>query len=180
MELLCYLQKGLMIKFLKGCKRVLYLKYFHFPVVNKNCAFFTQISVIFVYKMTSFRYQCCYHNRIFICMRTKLLWFFLFTSSLFIFFLWNLFLCPSSNHFSQFSWYSQIDLLRTGEDKKLIAQHVEAFAKEGLRTLCLASKKLDPQEFAAWKKILHKAENDMDDRQVFWVPVKFPPILFES
>ncbi|KAK4701642.1 phospholipid-translocating ATPase, partial [Phenoliferia sp. Uapishka_3] len=58
--------------------------------------------------------------------------------------------------------------LRKDHDPELIestTRHLEDFANAGLRTLCISSKYLDPDEFARWSKVYDKACAAVDDRE---------------
>ena len=44
-------------------------------------------------------------------------------------------------------------------------QHLEEFAKQGLRTLCLAMRELAESEYRSWDKIYHKASTDVNNKQ---------------
>ncbi|CAE1294791.1 E7.6.2.1 [Acanthosepion pharaonis] len=48
--------------------------------------------------------------------------------------------------------------------KELTAHHLNEFAQEGLRTLCLASKEIDPEYYHEWKKRYHEATTSMENR----------------
>jgi phospholipid-translocating ATPase len=51
--------------------------------------------------------------------------------------------------------------------RKATAEHLEIFAREGLRTLCIAERDLDEEEYQAWSKdhdIAAQALHDRDDR----------------
>ncbi|KFA79287.1 hypothetical protein S40288_03434 [Stachybotrys chartarum IBT 40288] len=55
-----------------------------------------------------------------------------------------------------------------GEQKALrkdTAEHLEMFAREGLRTLCIAQKELTEEEYNSWKKIHDAAATALDDRE---------------
>ncbi|GAB1604721.1 phospholipid-transporting ATPase ID-like isoform X1 [Argonauta hians] len=49
--------------------------------------------------------------------------------------------------------------------KELTTEHLNLFAQDGLRTLCLAAKEIDPQDFAEWKKRYHEASTSMQNRE---------------
>jgi phospholipid-translocating ATPase len=58
--------------------------------------------------------------------------------------------------------------LKKGEQKELrmeTAEHLELFAREGLRTLCIAQKELTEEEYKAWKKEHDAAAAAIDDRE---------------
>ncbi len=44
-------------------------------------------------------------------------------------------------------------------------EHLNKFASEGLRTLCLAKKELDPKYYEKWKERLHIAATSLDSRE---------------
>jgi phospholipid-translocating ATPase len=60
--------------------------------------------------------------------------------------------------------------LKTGEQtqlRKTTAEHLEMFAREGLRTLCIAQRELDEKEYQAWNKdheIANAALRDRDEK----------------
>ncbi|XP_032231937.1 phospholipid-transporting ATPase IA isoform X2 [Nematostella vectensis] len=43
-------------------------------------------------------------------------------------------------------------------------KHLEEFAKEGLRTLCIAMSELDPEEYSEWSKIYYQASTSLENR----------------
>ncbi|KAJ4310165.1 phospholipid transporting ATPase [Fusarium piperis] len=58
--------------------------------------------------------------------------------------------------------------LRRGEQKQLrkeTAEHLEMFAREGLRTLCIAHKEISEQEYRTWKKEHDAAASALEDRE---------------
>ncbi|CAM1501748.1 Fc.00g037320.m01.CDS01 [Cosmosporella sp. VM-42] len=58
--------------------------------------------------------------------------------------------------------------LKRGEQKELrkeTAEHLEMFAREGLRTLCIAHKTLNEQEYRNWKKEHDAAASALEDRE---------------
>lgn len=58
--------------------------------------------------------------------------------------------------------------LKRGEQKELrraTAEHLELFAREGLRTLCIAQKELTEQEYQAWKKEHDAAAAALEHRE---------------
>lgn len=58
--------------------------------------------------------------------------------------------------------------LKKGEQRELrkdTAEHLEMFAREGLRTLCIAHKVLDEQEYRVWKKDYDAAASALEDRE---------------
>ncbi|OBT41228.1 hypothetical protein VE00_09241 [Pseudogymnoascus sp. WSF 3629] len=58
--------------------------------------------------------------------------------------------------------------LKTGEQKELrqsTAEHLEMFAREGLRTLCIAQRTLDEEEYQIWNKEHELAAAAINDRE---------------
>lgn len=58
--------------------------------------------------------------------------------------------------------------LKRGEQQELrreTAQHLEMFAVEGLRTLCIAQRELSEEEFAAWRKEHDLAATALENRE---------------
>ncbi|KAK7402478.1 phospholipid transporting ATPase [Neonectria punicea] len=58
--------------------------------------------------------------------------------------------------------------LKKGEQKELrkeTADHLEMFAREGLRTLCIAHKEVTEEEYRIWKKEHDVAASALDDRE---------------
>ncbi|KAI1392437.1 phospholipid-translocating P-type ATPase [Hypoxylon trugodes] len=58
--------------------------------------------------------------------------------------------------------------LKRGEQaglRKTTAEHLEMFAREGLRTLCIAQRVLSEQEYLEWRKEHDKAATAMQDRE---------------
>jgi len=56
---------------------------------------------------------------------------------------------------------------RLGEDQvcdKITLEHLEAFAREGLRTLCLGMAELTEEEYQEWSKEFYKASTAFDER----------------
>lgn len=49
--------------------------------------------------------------------------------------------------------------------KTLTVDHLNKFAGEGLRTLCLAKKDLDLKTFDKWKELLHEASTSLENRE---------------
>ncbi|KAH9406631.1 Phospholipid-transporting ATPase ID [Tyrophagus putrescentiae] len=49
--------------------------------------------------------------------------------------------------------------------KEVTTEHLNKFASEGLRTLCLAKKDIDETFFEAWKGRLHEASTSLDNRE---------------
>lgn len=58
-----------------------------------------------------------------------------------------------------------VDLLQKGTDLAIIQNHVDHFAKEGLRTLIFATKTIGKREFDAWYEDFLAARNSLDDRE---------------
>ncbi|XP_029649206.1 phospholipid-transporting ATPase ID isoform X2 [Octopus sinensis] len=48
--------------------------------------------------------------------------------------------------------------------KELTVEHLNQFAQDGLRTLCLAAKEIEPQVYADWKKRHHEASISLENR----------------
>jgi phospholipid-translocating ATPase len=46
------------------------------------------------------------------------------------------------------------------------AQHLKHFAEEGLRTLCVAHKVMEPAVYADWKREYHDANTSIENRDV--------------
>ncbi|KAJ7357638.1 Phospholipid-transporting ATPase IA [Desmophyllum pertusum] len=44
-------------------------------------------------------------------------------------------------------------------------EHLEEFAKEGLRTLCISMAELEPEEFQRWSDIYYKASTSLENRE---------------
>ncbi len=61
--------------------------------------------------------------------------------------------------------YSRLKRGDQPELRKSTAEHLEMFAREGLRTLCIAERVLDEDEYRAWKKEHDKAAAALDDRE---------------
>lgn len=58
--------------------------------------------------------------------------------------------------------------LKRGEQRELrkeTADHLEMFAREGLRTLCIAEKELSEEEYFAWRKQHDAAATALEDRE---------------
>jgi phospholipid-translocating ATPase len=58
--------------------------------------------------------------------------------------------------------------LKRGEQPELrkeTAAHLEMFAREGLRTLCIAERVLDEKDYLAWRKDHDKAARSLDNRE---------------
>ena len=49
--------------------------------------------------------------------------------------------------------------------KDITMEHLNKFASEGLRTLCLAKKDIDEAFFESWKERLHEASISLDNRE---------------
>lgn len=60
------------------------------------------------------------------------------------------------------------DQLVTSEIRDL-KSHLDAFAKEGLRTLLLAKRDIDSKWFEDWQKKYEAARASMDNRYIFWL-----------
>ena len=63
--------------------------------------------------------------------------------------------------------YSRLNKGEQVELRKLTADHLEMFAREGLRTLCIAHKELSEEEYQAWNKehdLAAAAIQDRDER----------------
>eukprot|EP00178_Gracilaria_changii_P010485 TRINITY_DN3053_c0_g1_i1.p1 TRINITY_DN3053_c0_g1~~TRINITY_DN3053_c0_g1_i1.p1 ORF type:complete len:1178 (+),score=208.47 TRINITY_DN3053_c0_g1_i1:196-3729(+) len=58
-----------------------------------------------------------------------------------------------------------IPLLRKNIDLDLVQDHIDEFAKEGLRTLVFAYREFTPQEFDPWYERFQEASNSLDDRE---------------
>ena len=43
-------------------------------------------------------------------------------------------------------------------------EHMEEFATEGLRTLCISMNELDPDEYEEWNKKFYEASTSLDNR----------------
>jgi len=52
-----------------------------------------------------------------------------------------------------------------GQIKEITTEHLNKFASEGLRTLCLAKKEIDERFFEAWKARLHEASTSLENRE---------------
>lgn len=51
------------------------------------------------------------------------------------------------------------------ELKEKTIEHLNKFASEGLRTLCLAKKDIDKEFFDVWKEGLHEASTSLENRE---------------
>ncbi|KAI9748069.1 MAG: c-5 sterol desaturase, partial [Chaenotheca gracillima] len=63
--------------------------------------------------------------------------------------------------------YSRLRVGQQAELRKSTAEHLEMFAREGLRTLCIAQRELDEEEYQLWNKqhdIAASAIQDRDDK----------------
>ncbi|PXF46192.1 Phospholipid-transporting ATPase IA [Gracilariopsis chorda] len=58
-----------------------------------------------------------------------------------------------------------LPLLRNNLDMQLVQDHIDEFAKEGLRTLVFAKRDFTPQEFEPWFARFQEASNSLDDRE---------------
>ncbi|KAI1434800.1 phospholipid-translocating P-type ATPase domain-containing protein [Xylaria sp. CBS 124048] len=61
--------------------------------------------------------------------------------------------------------YSRLKRNEQQELRKTTAEHLEMFAREGLRTLCIAERVLSEQEYLDWRKLHDKAAAAMQDRE---------------
>ncbi|KAI1645875.1 phospholipid-translocating P-type ATPase [Daldinia loculata] len=61
--------------------------------------------------------------------------------------------------------YSRLKRGEQAELRKTTAEHLEMFAREGLRTLCIAERVLSEQEYLEWRKEHDKASTAMHDRE---------------
>ncbi|KAI0203313.1 hypothetical protein F4808DRAFT_40658 [Astrocystis sublimbata] len=61
--------------------------------------------------------------------------------------------------------YSRLKRGEQAELRKTTADHLEMFAREGLRTLCIAQRELSEQEYLEWRKEHDKAAAAMQDRE---------------
>lgn len=61
--------------------------------------------------------------------------------------------------------YSRLKRGEQAELRKTTAEHLELFAREGLRTLCIAQRVLSEQEYLEWRKEHDKAASAMQDRE---------------
>ncbi|KAI0542746.1 hypothetical protein GGR58DRAFT_451816 [Xylaria digitata] len=61
--------------------------------------------------------------------------------------------------------YSRLQRGEQAELRKTTAEHLELFAREGLRTLCIAQRILSEQEYLEWRKEHDKAASAMQDRE---------------
>jgi len=51
------------------------------------------------------------------------------------------------------------------QNDKSITDHLETFARQGLRTLCIAYRDLSEEEYKKWKPIYDKAATALEDRE---------------
>lgn len=51
------------------------------------------------------------------------------------------------------------------DTKDKTMEHLNKFAGEGLRTLCLSKKEIDNDYYEAWKERLHEASTSMENRE---------------
>ncbi|KAJ2986645.1 hypothetical protein NUW58_g4927 [Xylaria curta] len=61
--------------------------------------------------------------------------------------------------------YSRLQRGEQTELRKTTGEHLEMFAREGLRTLCIAQRVLSEQEYLEWRKEHDKAASAMQDRE---------------
>ncbi|KAJ8129513.1 hypothetical protein O1611_g4118 [Lasiodiplodia mahajangana] len=61
--------------------------------------------------------------------------------------------------------YSRLQRGEQAELRKTTADHLEMFAREGLRTLCIAQRVLPEQEYLEWRKEHDKAASALQDRE---------------
>ena len=61
--------------------------------------------------------------------------------------------------------YSRLQKGEQAELRKTTAEHLEMFAREGLRTLCIAHKELNEEEYQAWNKDHDQAAAAIVDRE---------------
>jgi phospholipid-translocating ATPase len=61
--------------------------------------------------------------------------------------------------------YSRLKRGEQPELRRTTAEHLEMFAREGLRTLCIAEKDVDEQEYQQWKKDHDLAAESITDRE---------------
>ncbi|XP_076803387.1 phospholipid-transporting ATPase ID-like isoform X1 [Clavelina lepadiformis] len=60
--------------------------------------------------------------------------------------------------------YERLDAHSDEDMKKITEEHLEAFACDGLRTLCLAKKHLDEDAYNVWKEAHDEANTALEDR----------------
>nr|CAG8444524.1 7873_t:CDS:10 [Entrophospora candida] len=76
--------------------------------------------------------------------------------------------CPKTNKIILFSKGADnviFERLKLGQQFSLTAEHLEEFAKEGLRTLCLGYAEIDPQEYQNWDMEYKKASTALENRE---------------
>ncbi|KAI1487303.1 P-type ATPase-like protein [Biscogniauxia mediterranea] len=61
--------------------------------------------------------------------------------------------------------YSRLKRGEQAELRKTTAEHLEMFAREGLRTLCIAQRELSEAEYIEWRKEHDKAATALQDRE---------------
>ena len=61
--------------------------------------------------------------------------------------------------------YSRLRRGEQAELRKITAEHLEMFAREGLRTLCIAERVLDEEEYYDWRKIHDAAATALEERE---------------
>jgi len=61
--------------------------------------------------------------------------------------------------------YSRLKRGEQQELRKTTAEHLEMFAREGLRTLCIAEKELSDEDYSKWRKIHDAAATALEDRE---------------
>ncbi|POS84150.1 P-type ATPase-like protein [Erysiphe pulchra] len=61
--------------------------------------------------------------------------------------------------------YSRLKPGQQAELRKTTAEHLEMFAREGLRTLCIAQKKLSEEEYRQWNREYEKAAASIQNRE---------------
>ncbi|KAH6697629.1 phospholipid-transporting ATPase [Plectosphaerella plurivora] len=61
--------------------------------------------------------------------------------------------------------YSRLKRGEQQELRKATAEHLEMFAREGLRTLCIAQRELTEEQYAAWRREYDDASTALDDRE---------------
>ncbi|KAI9735475.1 MAG: hypothetical protein M1818_006481 [Claussenomyces sp. TS43310] len=61
--------------------------------------------------------------------------------------------------------YSRLRRGEQAELRKRTAEHLEMFAREGLRTLCIAERVLDEEEYYDWRKIQDAAATALEERE---------------
>ncbi|KAI1259855.1 phospholipid-translocating P-type ATPase domain-containing protein [Xylariaceae sp. FL1019] len=61
--------------------------------------------------------------------------------------------------------YSRLKRGEQAELRKITAEHLEMFAREGLRTLCIAQRELSEQEYLEWRSEHDKAATALTDRE---------------